>query len=318
MTTAAAQRKLNWTNTIFLAVAHLAAIAGIVWMATGHFHWQTIVLAIVWLECCSISITAGYHRLFSHRAYKAAAWWRGFLLLFGAASVQNSALAWSKDHRCHHTFTDTDKDPYNAQEGFWWSHVGWVLYEGVEVEGAPRTTDLENDRLVMLQHKYYVPLAVLMGAVLPAALGGLWGDAIGGLLVAGFLRLVVQWHMTFTINSLAHMVGSQPYSTRNSSRDSWIIALISKGEGYHNFHHRFQADYRNGVRWWQFDPTKWLLWTFDKLGVVSDLRRTPKATIRRALDNPRTGTPGQPSDAAADAPAEVGAPTPVGSPVAHE
>ena len=313
MTTVAAERKINWTNTLFLGFAHLAAIGGIVWMVTGHFHWQTIVLALVWLEFCSLSITAGYHRLFSHRSHKAAAWWRGFLLLFGAASVQNSALAWSKDHRAHHTFTDTDKDPYNAQEGFWWSHVGWVLHEGAEIEGAPRVTDLENDPLVMWQHKYYVPLAFLMGAILPAGLGALWGDAIGGLLVAGFLRLVIQWHMTFTINSLAHMVGSQPYSTRNSSRDSWIIALISWGEGYHNFHHRFQADYRNGVRWWQFDPTKWMLWTWEKLGVVTDLRRTPKATIRRALENPRTGTPGEAAVAS-----EVGAPAPVTAPIPHE
>lgn len=310
MTTVAADRKINWTNMIFLSVAHLAAVGAVIWMATGHFYWQTLVLALVYLELCSISITAGYHRLFSHRAYKATAAWRAFLLLFGTASVQNSALEWSEDHRAHHTFTDTDRDPYNAQEGFWWSHVGWVLHDAPPIEGAPRVTDLENDPLVRWQHKYYIPLAVLMGVIVPGALGMLWGDPIGAILVVGFLRLVVQWHMTFTINSLAHMVGSQPYSTRNSSRDSWIIAIISWGEGYHNFHHRFQADYRNGVRWWQLDPTKWLLFVLEKVGVVSDLRRTPMATIRRALENPRTGTPGEAN--------AIGTAPTVNPPIPHE
>ncbi|MDA1195912.1 MAG: fatty acid desaturase [Planctomycetota bacterium] len=289
MTTVAAGRKINWTNTLFIAAAHLVAVGAIVWMATGHFYWQSFVMGLVMLELCSISITAGYHRLFSHRAYKAAPWYRAILLIFGAASVQNSALAWSRDHRRHHTFTDTDLDPYNAKEGFWWSHVLWVLHDAPEdhVAKGPRVTDLEDDPLVRFQHKYYVPIAILFAAVIPMCLGFLWGDPIGALLICGFLRLVVQWHMTFTINSLAHMVGTQPYSTRNTSRDSGLIAFVSWGEGYHNFHHRFQADYRNGVRWWQFDPTKWMLWTLQWVKVVSDLRRTPDATIQRALANPR-------------------------------
>ena len=286
--TIAAGRKLNWTNTIFLATAHGLAVGGILWLVFGTFSWWTLGLGLLWLELCSISITAGYHRLFAHRAYRAHAWFRAVVLFFGAASVQNSAIAWSADHRRHHTFTDTGKDPYNAKRGFWWSHMGWVLHKKAPAHVEPsRVKDLESDRLVAFQHCHYVPLAVFSGALLPLGLGFLWGDPIGAILVVGFLRLVVQWHMTFTINSLAHMVGSQPYSTRNTSRDSWLIALISWGEGYHNFHHRFGSDYRNGVRWWQFDPTKWMIWTLEKLGAVWDLRRTSPTVIRRALQEPQ-------------------------------
>jgi stearoyl-CoA desaturase (delta-9 desaturase) len=117
---------------------------------------------------------------------------------------------------------------------------------------------------------------------MPLALGFLWGDPIGALLVAGFLRLALQWHATFAVNSFAHWIGTQPYSTANSARDSVWTAIISMGEGYHNFHHRFQADYRNGVRWYHFDPTKWFVWTLEKVGLTSDLRRASRESIERA------------------------------------
>lgn len=276
------QLKLNWTNTLFLTFAHLAAVAGVLWMIFGQFSWWTVGFAALWMGVCSMSITAGYHRLFSHRAYKASAWVRAFYLLFGAAGVQNSALLWSGDHRRHHSFTDTDKDPYDARRGFWWSHIGWVFFDGDRDGDDGRVNDLRSDKLVMFQHNYYVPLAFLMGAILPMCLGFAWGDPIGGLLVVGFVRLVFQWHMTFTINSLAHMVGTRPYNPNSTARDSWIIALVSWGEGYHSFHHRFQADYRNGHRWFHFDPTKWIVWTLSKLGATQDLRRTPSTKIAEA------------------------------------
>lgn len=282
MTTSTA-RQLNWVNLVFLITAHLLAVAAVLWMVFDTFSWWTLGLGLLWLELCSLSITAGYHRLFSHRAYKAAGWFRFVTLLFGAASIQNSALAWSRGHRLHHAFTDTDKDPYNAKKGFLWSHVGWVVHRVPAVEG-PSIKDLESDPLVMWQHRNYVLIATVVGALIPLALGFLWGDPIGALLVAGFLRLVVQWHMTFTINSLAHMVGTQPYSRKNTARDSSLIALISWGEGYHNFHHRFPSDYRNGVRWWHFDPTKWLVWGLSKVRQTKGLRRTPDHVIERAKE----------------------------------
>ncbi len=141
--------------------------------------------------------------------------------------------------------------------------------------------DLSADPLIAWQDRHYVALAVVFCGLVPLGLGFLWGDPIGAVLVAGFLRLVAQWHATFAVNSFAHWIGTQPYSTANSARDSVWTALISMGEGYHNFHHRFQADYRNGVRWFHFDPTKWFVWTMEKIGVTSDLRRVSPESIAR-------------------------------------
>lgn len=273
-----AHEGLAWTNLLFLSVAHALAMYAIVYMATVHFSWATIAFTMAWGICCGLSITGGYHRLFSHGAYRAHWLVRAFYLLFGAASVQNSALSWSRDHRVHHAHTDQDDDPYDIRRGFLWAHIAWVVHRAPE-RPPTSTADLEKDPLVMFQHRYYVPLALLFGAILPAAFGACWGDALGTLLVAGFLRLVVQWHATFSINSLTHTFGSRPYNTRSSARDSFWVALVTFGEGYHNFHHRFQADYRNGVRWYHFDPTKWWIWTLAKCGLTSNLRRVPPEQI---------------------------------------
>ncbi len=269
---------LKWTNLLFLVAAHLAAAFAVVYMAVFQFSWWTVGFAMVWGTCCGLSITGGYHRLFSHGAYQAHWAVRLFYLLFGAASVQNSALAWSRDHRVHHAHTDQDDDPYDIRRGFWWAHITWVVHHAPSRPDTS-TSDLETDPLVMFQHRYYVPLALLFGAGLPALIGCAWGDPIGALLVAGFLRLVVQWHATFSINSLTHMFGSRPYSRLTSARDSFWVALLTFGEGYHNFHHRFQIDYRNGVRWYHFDPTKWWIWTLARVGLTSNLRRVPDERI---------------------------------------
>ena len=276
-----APRRLNRTNAIVLAVVHLLAVFAIVYLAAIHFSWWTVGLGVVWYCFCGLAITAGYHRLFSHKSYQGNAVLRSFMLLFGAASVQNSALKWSADHRRHHAATDGDDDPYNIKYGFWWAHVGWVLF-GKPREHGEMVRDLESDPLVRLQHQYYVPLAILMSTVVPAAIGCAWGDPIGALLVAGFLRLALQLHATFSINSIAHLLGTQPYSTSHSGRDSALTALITFGEGYHNFHHSFGSDYRNGIRWYHFDPTKWLVWSASKVGMTWNLKRVADKNIERA------------------------------------
>lgn len=272
---------IDWQNTLFLATAHGLAVVATIYVILGFAAWGTILLAFLWFALCGFSITAGYHRLFSHRAYEAHPLIRALFLFFGAAAVQNSALNWSQDHRRHHARTDTPDDPYNIRRGFWWAHIGWVLRDNGR-RSADGMRDLRADRLVLFQHKHYLLLAVVAGALLPMALGWLWGDPWGGLLVAGFLRLVFQWHVTFCVNSVAHMFGQRPYCTKTSARDSFWVALLTLGEGYHNYHHRFPADFRNGIRWYHFDPSKWLIWTLSKVGLTSDLRRTDTLRIARA------------------------------------
>ena len=281
-------RRLHWTNTAILATFHLLAVAAVLYLIFVQASPWTIALGVTWLALCGLSITGGYHRLFAHSTYQARAWLRAFYLLFGAASVQNSVLCWANDHRIHHARPERHEDPYSIQRGFWWAHIGWVLFhDDVQVEKPRAVRDLQKDPLVRLQHRFYVPLAILMGALLPGALGLLWGDPIGAILVAGFLRLVVQWHSTFAVNSLAHCVGVRPFSATSTARDCFVTALVTLGEGYHNFHHRFQRDYRNGIRWYHFDPTKWFVWTMSLLGVTRGLRRTPAAVVDRARRDAR-------------------------------
>jgi stearoyl-CoA desaturase (delta-9 desaturase) len=258
------------------------ALLAIVYLATVRASGWTLLLGLVWFALSGLSITGGYHRLFAHRSYGAASPLRIFYLLFGAAAVQNSALAWAADHRAHHADTDGDGDPYNIRRGFWWAHMGWVFFQSPKRNDAGAIRDLSDDPCVRFQNRHYLALAFVFGALLPAALGMLWGDPLGALLVAGFLRLVIQWHLTFSINSIAHWIGRQPYGAGTSARDSFVTALLSLGEGYHNFHHRFQADYRNGVRWYHFDPTKWFVWSMARVGVTHGLTRTPRAAIERA------------------------------------
>jgi stearoyl-CoA desaturase (Delta-9 desaturase) len=277
-----AQMRLNWTNVVFIAVAHLLAVGGILWLVFVRTSPWTIALGLVWAGLCGLAITGGYHRLFAHPTYRASGFLRLVYLVFGAAAAQNSVIEWSSSHRLHHAKTDCSEDPYNIRMGFWWAHIGWVFFDNVAPPETGFAKDLASDPFVRWQHRYYVVLAILVGGVVPLALGCLWHDPIGALLVVGFVRLVFQWHTTFAINSFAHWLGGQPYSRRTSARDSSWTALISFGEGYHNFHHRFPSDYRNGVRWYQFDPTKWFIWTLARIGLAGDLRRTSPEEIRRA------------------------------------
>jgi stearoyl-CoA desaturase (delta-9 desaturase) len=275
-------REKDWTNILVIGVAHLLALVGVGWLVFVQASPWTIGLGLLWFALCGMGVTGGYHRLFAHKSYRAAWPVRLFYLCFGAAAVQNSALKWSSDHRVHHAFTDRDGDPYNIRRGFFWAHMGWILFKDPAVE-RDNVRDLAADPLMRFQDRFYIPLAVLFGAVLPWSLGWIWGDPWGALLVAGFLRLVLEWHATFFVNSLAHTLGSRPYCRVGTARDSFLTAIVTLGEGYHNFHHRFQADYRNGVRWYQLDPTKWLVWSLSKVGLTSDLRRTPPQAIERAL-----------------------------------
>jgi len=275
----------NLLNVWFMAAMHLAALTVLVSSVIDSPGWSNVVLALIWYGCSGVSITGGYHRLFAHRSYRCAQAVRAFFLLFGAAAVQNSALTWVSDHRRHHAEADSDDDPYDARQGLWWSHIGWVLHDD-PARDYSNVRDLSADRLVNWQHRFYLPIAVVMAGAVPALVASAWGDPLGGFLWAGCVRLVVQYHSTFAINSIAHRFGRRPYSMTTSARDNVFVALVTLGEGYHNFHHRFPSDYRNGVRWFDFDPTKWLVRALAAVGAASELRRASPQAIARARRTP--------------------------------
>ncbi len=274
---------MHWLNFSVLLAMHLAAVGGLLAYCTWHGVTLTAVsIGVVGAALTTFGVSLGYHRLFAHRAYETGPVVQFVLLALGASALQNSALNWSADHRRHHRYIDTPRDPYNAKRGLWYSHMGWVLER---TRAAPEdfpVPDLSGSPLVRWQHRNYVAIGAVTGFLLPALVGWLLGDLWGGLLFGGVLRLVACYHATFSINSLAHWVGKQPYSTANTSRDSWLAALVTMGEGYHNYHHTFPSDYRNGVRAHQFDPSKWVLFLFERVGLAWDLKRTPDRAIARA------------------------------------
>ncbi len=242
-------------------------------------------VALLFLYLNGLSITGGYHRLWAHKAYQAHGSLRLFYALWGAGALQNSILVWSSDHRRHHRYVDdNERDPYSAGRGLWYSHMGWMLREyRAQVNNFDNVPDLQRDPIVMWQHQHYLLLVCVMNIALPVAIGAWYGDIVGALLLVGLLRLVANHHLTFFINSLAHLWGSQPYSEDNSAKDNPVLAFLTYGEGYHNFHHVFQADYRNGVRWYQWDPTKWMIRCCAWLGLARNLNRVPSFKIQRAL-----------------------------------
>jgi stearoyl-CoA desaturase (delta-9 desaturase) len=282
--------KLLWLNTIFLLLTPLAAIIGVIWyFTTQPFSWTPIIACILLHIVTGMGITAGYHRLFSHRTYKANNAVKFVFSIIGAASWQNSAIEWSSDHRRHHRMVDTDNDPYNAKRGFWWSHMLWVMHEGRYHNDLGNVKDLLKDPILSWQHRNYWTLSILFNVGVPVLLGWLTNDMMGMILWAGLVRIVTGHHSTFLINSWAHIFGSQPYSNQNTARDSWWLAFFTYGEGYHNYHHAFETDFRNGRLWYHWDPGKWLISTLAWLGMASDLRRIPDhMVLRRRFEENRS------------------------------
>ncbi|KPD20691.1 MULTISPECIES: fatty acid desaturase [Idiomarina] len=275
-----------WLNTLVFAITFIVALVGVPLYAYSvgigaAFWWVMLGTACF----AGLSITAGYHRLWAHRTYDANPVIRFIFAIGGAVALQNSALHWSSDHREHHKHVDdNDKDPYSAKRGFWYSHIGWMIreYQASRYTDYDNVQDLQKDPIVMWQHKYYLPLTLFVNFGWPIAAGFMLGDVWAGLLVIGVLRLVLNHHTTFFINSLAHIWGKQPYTDKNTARDNGVLAFLTFGEGYHNYHHIFAADYRNGIRWWHFDPTKWLIVASKWLGLAKNLKRSSPYQVERA------------------------------------
>jgi len=219
-----------------------------------------------------MGITAGYHRYWSHRAFKCRPIIDLLLAILGAAAFEGSIRWWCRNHRAHHRYVDTDKDPYNVIKGFAWAHVGWMLHkQDAKRIGQADISDLDRDPIVIWQHKNYVSIALISSIVIPTIICGLWGDYRGGYFYAVIARMVFVHHATFFVNSLAHSLGDRPFSDHHTSFDSAITAVLTLGEGYHNFHHEFPQDYRNAVKFYQYDPTKWVIKGLSCLGLTYDL-----------------------------------------------
>jgi len=277
------RKRVRWGSVAFFVVM---TIVTVVWCPLYIFYvgisQAEIALFVFYCVVTTLSITIGYHRLFSHLSYKASPVVQFIVLFFGAATFEQSALKWSSQHRKHHRYVDTDIDPYNIKKGFFYAHIGWLLFWKQRVN-YENVKDLKGNRLLMHQHKYYQYWALTAGLITPLALGALLsGHVLGTFLIVVAARLTIVFHSTFLINSLAHSVGSANYDFESSAKDNWVASILIGGEGYHNYHHRFPSDYRNGIHWYHWDPSKWLIWVLERLGLAWDLRITPRESILEA------------------------------------
>jgi stearoyl-CoA desaturase (delta-9 desaturase) len=271
-------------NILFLTLTPVIGIAGTAaytWYA-GFSLWMPLLLLGMYLAV-GISICAGYHRFFSHKSYEAASPIQYFYAFFGAMAAQNSILWWSSAHRVHHKYVDKDWDPYNIQRGFWWAHILWIFYRNDQRDDTfANAPDLLANPIVMWQHKWHKVILIVGGFGIPTLIGAAFGNPLAGLLWGGFLRLAVIHHTTFFVNSLAHKLGKPLFNSEVSAKDNWLVALLTLGEGYHSFHHRFPADFRNGIRWYQWDPAKWWIAALRYAGMARNLLATPLPQIEQA------------------------------------
>jgi len=242
--------------------------------------WQEPVMMIIGWFLAGMGITIGYHRFFAHKSFKTYPFIEWVLMIFGSMALQNTIINWCSDHRRHHKKLDTEDDPYSITKGFIHAHIGWVVKKNAyKISGV---SDLKEKSSVKFQTKYYWSIALLLSFILPVLIGCLYNRPIGGLLWGGVLRVTLVHHFTFFINSLCHFIGKRNYEMNTSARDSWLIALVTFGEGYHNFHHKFQWDYRNGISWYSFDPSKWIIKLLSIFKLTFSLRRAPEHSIFKA------------------------------------
>lgn len=282
-------RDIDWPVTLFIVAYHVGLLIGLPFY---FYHAPPgaalILVSAVLLILTEIGIGGAYHRYYAHRCYALSKPAEAALLFLATLAIQGSALRWSHDHRKHHSCVDTDDDPYSIKKGFWHAHVLWLFKKAPPLD--PRVVrDLLRNRMVMFQHKCAGTLSVTANLVVCGLIGWLLDDYLGAFVLAWWTRLFLSHHLTWFVNSLAHTWGEKTYSKEHSAVDNYILAFLTVGEGYHNYHHTFASDYRNGVRWYHFDPTKWTIWTLSKVGLARNLKRynTGKIRLRLLMEDKR-------------------------------
>jgi len=299
------QGTLNWPMIIYISLVHVAGIVGLVTIPSCHP--LTLLMALILWPATGLGITAGVHRLWSHRSYKATFPLRVFLMLLNTIANQGSIWHWARDHRVHHKHSETDADPHNATRGFFYAHMGWLLvkkHPSVIEEGKKLSfDDLAEDSTVMFQKKLDPWFALFMCFVLPGIVCTLWGDNFwNGYWVAGGLRYIVVLHFTWCVNSAAHLYGDHPYEPSMWPSENTLVSIGAVGEGWHNWHHKYPFDYAAsefGVDK-QFNPTKLFIDICISLGLASEPKRALGAwnKLRQVREKEIYGSPEEEKNAA--------------------
>jgi stearoyl-CoA desaturase (delta-9 desaturase) len=278
--------ELDWPTVVWIGGVHLAALA-----APFYFTWSglAICLALYWVTG-GLGVCLGYHRLLTHGSFQTSKAVRFLFAFLGGISGEGSALVWVANHRKHHAFSDQEGDPHSPRDGGWWSHVLWLFPKHSAAEVAAHTKrwapDLERDAGVRFLHVTFLLWHVLIGAGLLAAGWGLYDRFTGvSWLIWGLaVRMVIVFHITWFVNSASHMWGYRNYETTDDSRNLWWVGLLAFGEGWHNNHHAYQRMAAHGHRWWELDPTYWVIRGMESVGLVWDVVHTPHGVRRKHAD----------------------------------
>lgn len=259
---------LRWRENLPFWLVHVVAIASAIWVG---FSLEALAWMLGSYAIRMFGITGGYHRYFSHRSYKTSRVFQFILALLGASSVQKGPLWWAAHHRWHHKHSDDELDVHSPhQRGFWWSHMFWILAKKYRATETDRVKDLAQYPELRWLDRHDMLVAVLFGVGFY-----LVGGSVG--LVWGFLvSTVLCWHFTFFINSLAHVWGNRRYKTTDDSRNNFILAIATLGEGWHNNHHHYQRSARQGFYWWEIDLSYYTLLLLQALRIVWDVQGVPR------------------------------------------
>jgi fatty-acid desaturase len=260
----------NWLTLSTISLFHLGAL-----VALFFFTWQRLaVMAILYILAINVGIGMCYHRLLTHRGYAVPKWLEYIMTICATLSLEGGPIFWVSTHRVHHQHSDQDGDPHTPREGAWWAHTGWILFGETlhaQTEALARyVPDLRRDRFHVWLSKYHWLPLTLTGVLLLAG-GWYWGGWVNGVAMVLWgvvLRVTLGLHATWLVNSATHLWGSRRFKTRDDSRNSWWVALLTGGEGWHNNHHAHPVSARHGLRWYEIDPNFYGIWLLSKLGLA--------------------------------------------------
>ncbi|XP_002411990.3 acyl-CoA Delta-9 desaturase [Ixodes scapularis] len=284
--------EIIWINVFKILVIHLMALYG-AYVAVTAAQWKTLLFTLFYVGCSGLSVTAGAHRLWSHRSYKAKLPLRTLLMLFNCMAGQNDIYDWVRDHRVHHKYSETDADPHNVNRGFFFAHVGWLMcrkHPEVTKKGkAIDCADVYNDPVVRFQMRYHIPMTILFCFIMPTMIPHrYWGEAKwNSFFVAAILRWVFQLNSTWLVNSAAHIWGQKPYDKAISPSENWLVSVLAIGEGFHNYHHTFPWDYSTSELGWRLNPSTMFIEAMEKIGWAYDLKKPTQEMIQQRVQ--RTG-----------------------------
>jgi fatty-acid desaturase len=266
MTIATSTRpKINWVNTLFFIALHIGALLAFI---PSNFSWTAVGVAFLlyWISG-GLGVTLGFHRLITHRSFVTPKWLEYLLALCGTLACQGGPIEWVGTHRIHHLHSDTENDPHDSNKGFWWSHIGWLIFQSPSQSQIPRfTKDIGEDPVYQFLQKNFIFIQIALGAVL-LFLGG-WSFVVWGI----FARIVWVYHCTWLVNSATHKFGYQSYESGDRSTNCWWVAVLVFGEGWHNNHHAYQYSARHGLEWWEIDMTWMTIQLLEVFGLATNIK----------------------------------------------